>query len=649
MKKFKNLDKTWKEILYAASGFGPNLMMVLMGAFFTDAINPAALDIASNPGKIVQTITGTCLVAPALFSILWFIGKAFDGIIDVPFASLTDNLKTKWGRRRLPIAICFIPMVASYVLCWIPISATNVIANTIWFFVWSIIFFATYTMNLIAFYGSLSTVCYDEKQRVRVSSFKSFFDTISYVAVYALVPLILGLANINIDKLVFMLSPLMITMIIPLFMIKEGDKWEAKAIADGYDITPLAEEPSVGLIESLKLTFKNKPFMKWIIVNCCSFFGLQMFLVSMNALILGGMGLNSTQMAILNTCAFAPVPVMLYLFNKLINKKGIRFAFQTCLFSFAICILSFDFGSRFILGDNTMLKMIIGAIGGIIGSWAIGSFFMMPYMVPIQISSVEEKLTHKNHSAMYFAAQALTTSIIGAVASSLVYENIKTLFISNQAKGVVYATDVINQETGVITSALTNAANSFGVDAANVFNLGTLLVPIIVSVFCLVGFIFSFKMPKNYSPKEVAKDLGLEKEYEENKHLFPEEKEESSNKESLIVNIALWILSGSIFGFIWSMQVLNSINKTSEKKANKLLGLLSIVPPLSIVPCLIANKMINEKLDSLGIEHKKHTVIVAIFALTGLNFISLSIIQHKLNKIVDTKVEQPLETASKLA
>ena len=649
MKKFKNLDKTWKEILYAASGFGPNLMMVLMGAFFTDAINPAALDIASNPGKIVQTITGTCLVAPALFSILWFIGKAFDGIIDVPFASLTDNLKTKWGRRRLPIAICFIPMVASYVLCWIPISATNVIANTIWFFVWSIIFFATYTMNLIAFYGSLSTVCYDEKQRVRVSSFKSFFDTISYVAVYALVPLILGLANINIDKLVFILSPLMITMIIPLFMIKEGDKWEAKAIADGYDITPLAEEPSVGLIESLKLTFKNKPFMKWIIVNCCSFFGLQMFLVSMNALILGGMGLNSTQMAILNTCAFAPVPVMLYLFNKLINKKGIRFAFQTCLFSFAICILSFDFGSRFILGDNTMLKMIIGAIGGIIGSWAIGSFFMMPYMVPIQISSVEEKLTHKNHSAMYFAAQALTTSIIGAVASSLVYENIKTLFISNQAKGVVYATDVINQETGVITSALTNAANSFGVDAANVFNLGTLLVPIIVSVFCLVGFIFSFKMPKNYSPKEVAKDLGLEKEYEENKHLFPEEKEESSNKESLIVNIALWILSGSIFGFIWSMQVLNSINKISEKKANKLLGLLSIVPPLSIVPCLIANKMINEKLDSLGIEHKKHTVIVAIFALTGLNFISLSIIQHKLNKIVDTKVEQPLETASELA
>jgi len=268
MKKFRNLDKIWKEILFSASGFGPNLMMVLMGAFFTDAVNPAALDLASNQGKVVQTITGTCLVVPWLFSLLWFVGKVFDGVIDVPFASLTDNLKTKWGRRRLPIAICFIPMVVSYILCWIPLG-DNKLANTIWFFVWALVFFATYTMNLIAFYGSLSTVCADEKQRLRVSSFKSFFDTISYVIVYALVPLILG-SGIHVDKLTFILSPLMLTMLIPIFMIKEGEKWEKKAIAEGYDITPLAEEPNVGIVESIKLTFTNKPFMKWCVVNCCA-------------------------------------------------------------------------------------------------------------------------------------------------------------------------------------------------------------------------------------------------------------------------------------------------------------------------------------------------------------------------------------------
>ena len=78
---FGNLDKIWKEIIFAASGLGPNLLMVLMGAFFTDAVNPSALDLASNANKAVQTIAGTCLIVPWLFPILWFLAKSFDGFI----------------------------------------------------------------------------------------------------------------------------------------------------------------------------------------------------------------------------------------------------------------------------------------------------------------------------------------------------------------------------------------------------------------------------------------------------------------------------------------------------------------------------------------------------------------------------------------
>ena len=36
-----------------------------------------------------------------------------------------DNLKTKWGKRRLPIAVCFIPMVISYAMCWWPIGGAD--------------------------------------------------------------------------------------------------------------------------------------------------------------------------------------------------------------------------------------------------------------------------------------------------------------------------------------------------------------------------------------------------------------------------------------------------------------------------------------------------------------------------------------------
>ena len=636
--KIVSLNKKWKEVLYAFSGFGPNFLMVLMGAYYSDAVNPTAM--GSGGSQAGQVITGFCLVYPILFSVLMILGKIFDGVIDIPFASITDNLNTKWGRRRPPIAICFIPMVLSFALCWVPlfrsssITAAQQIGNTIWFIFWALIFFATYTMCLIAFYGSLSNVCVNESQRLRVSSFKSFFDTISYCVVYALVPLALqGLSKglgWGIDKFVFLALPLMLTMIIPLFMIKEGKKY-------GYPENEGKEvNEKIKLGESFKITFKNPIFKRWLVVNCCSFFGLQMFLVAMNAMIIGGMGFNGLEMALANTCAFAPVPIMLYLFNKLKNKKGIRFAYQSCLLAFSLSIMSFFFGSTFICGSNhKSIQLIIACVGGVIGSWSIGSFFMMPYLVPAQISSVEEKLVGKNHSAMYFAAQAFTTSVVGALASYGVYDILKNLFITKDFRMVW------NTKVGSYSDALEYAANELlHCDTSSVFNFGTLIVPFIVAIMCIVGFIFAFKMPKDYTPKVVLKEF---------KRLYPnldfdkisvQEDESTEEKgEIIFVLIALFILSGGIFGFIWlGILLYNKVikDKTSSKTIKGILSCL--IPFFGIYVLLNINKKLLKTADEKGITIKNHSLIYIISSIIlpvlPFNVIALSFLQKDVNKIL---------------
>ena len=249
----KLLNTKWKEFLFAFSGFGPNFLMVLMGAYFTDAINPSAL---VNAGEFQRFASGACFILPALFPILYAIAKAFDGIIDIPFAHITDTLSTKWGRRRPAILVCLIPMLVAYVMCWMPIGgADGQLVNTIWIILWALVFFGTYTMGMIAFYGSLSTTCVDEPQRLRVSGYKAFFDTISYCLVYALVPVILSSAQMYINEFVYLCSPLMLTLIIPLFMIKEGEKY-------GYPEKEGLKEEKITIGESLRLTFKNKVYMR---------------------------------------------------------------------------------------------------------------------------------------------------------------------------------------------------------------------------------------------------------------------------------------------------------------------------------------------------------------------------------------------------
>lgn len=462
-----SLNKKWKELVYAASGIGPNLLMVLMMAYYTDAVYPVGL----KAGKEVWSVTGYSLIYPAVWGLCWTLVRIFDGIINVPLAHLTDNLRTKWGRRRPMIVMAFIPMVLSYLFLWLPIEyRENSVANTVWIIAMAAVHFVTYTMCMLAFYGSLSSVCHDEAQRTRVSNFKSFFDTIGYCIIYALFPVFLGM-GFNIRDLVFKCMPLMLTMLIPLFLIKEGVKYEGEGALDVQTRT--------GFFASLKTAFGNKLFMGWMIPNALSFFGLQLFLSAQNAMISGWMELGPSYAAIMNTCAFAPVPLMLYLYYRLYKKHGIRIAYRTALLFFSVAILSFLFGGSVFWGNDIVPKLIIGCIGGIFGSYSIGAFFSMPYLVPSQIASMELALTKKDNTAMYFAVQAILTSIAGAISTGVVYEYIKGLQV-------------------------------FGIE-----RFGLAIVPCIVSVGCIVGAIFCMNIPKHYTRELVAKRLGIELDAEE--------------------------------------------------------------------------------------------------------------------------------------
>lgn len=680
MKKV-SLNKRWKEVLFAATGFGPNLLMVLMMAYFTDAVIPTGLN--ADVGFWSYGTSATVLVSVIVFPILWTIGRVFDGIVDVPLAAFTDNLKNKTGKRWIAILIAVVPMILSFILCWIPVfgkgeglSIGAQIGNSIWIFFWSIVFFASYTLALITFYGALSDVCEDQTQRARVSAYKSVYDTISYALVYAAIPAIFKAIGVPIWQVALYGSPLMLSILIPIFMQKK---------VEGEAVKTISEDKTVPIGTSIKLTLESKPFMKWTLVNCVAFFGLQMFLVAQNALISGVMNLGAGWAAVLNTCAFAPVPLMLYLFNRLRKKVGVRPVFQSALLSFGICIFSFCLGSQWFWGDAVMPKLIIGAIGGIIGSWGIGAFFMMPYLIPTSIASVEEEVTGKNHSAMYFAIQALATSIVGAIASSLVYNYLK---LWTTPSGKFYE----DKASGEMVEMF--------------WKNGVSMVPFVVFVACILGFFFCFLMPKRYTAKttymdikesaerrlpklekkralyllkikeaEIAsKELGeaekelalksldglkakvvkIDKEILETKgiltykfdekHSIGNEEDRVLEKNSLFANVALWVLSGGIFGLV---SVLLDIRKLKVAGVKLSAGTKAIaicacfVPFLGILADVKFKKAFEEleKIHKLDLGVKRFVPSMIIFACIPvpymMNVYSLAIRCDMLNKISD--------------
>lgn len=660
------LDKRWKEVLFAAAGIGPNLLMTLMMAYFTDAVIPTGLQADIN----FWSYGGVIIVYTAIFPILWTIGRVFDGLIDVPLAVVADNLKDKKGRRWIAILISVVPMIVSFVLCWIPICGTSpdmstaqLIGNSFWIFFWSIIFFGSYTFALITFYGSLSEVCANQTQRARVASYKSAFDTISYALVYAAIPAIFKAINIPIYQVAIYLSPLMLTILIPVLLRNKNAK----------DVNT-NENKSVSFGMSFLLTIRSKPFLKWLIVSCCTFFGLQMFLVAQNSLISGVMNLGVTYAAILNTFAFGPVPLMLFLFNKVRKQKGERFMYQICAISFALGMLSFCLAGQYIWGDNIVPKLIIGCLGAVIGSIGTAGFFMMPYLIPTTIASVEEKITKKNHSAMYFGIQALLTSFSGALASSLLY-------------------DYLKQWTMPATGGET-------------WKCGVSLVPIIAAFMCMLTFFFCFLMPKRYTAKTIYYDLKASaiKDLErikkkrakiiaklkihktkievsdrpnaEKKSLYGLYQTRSKNalarleknekdllavvnykfttadssgdeedrliaNDSVLVNVCLFFLTGGIFGIVSLFVDIGKLKRLGIKiKASEyvLLVLSLIIPFLNIYTTNYFNKHLLEiaKKRRLQIkQYKKAVFITNLLIPLFLNIIGLAIRTNNFNVISD--------------
>lgn len=416
--------KKWQEPLYGLGGFGPAFMYQVAMSYLITFYVPTQNDIL---------LKGALILAPAiLFGILFTIARVIDAVIDVPIASWTDNLRHKWGRRRPLMVLGFAPMIIAYGLMWFPPFGTGGgVGNAIYLMIISILFFTSYTMTTVPYLSALSEIVPDEKSRVRVASWQTFFHTIGYVLAYVLVPILFD--KLGKQTAILLLLPTMLTMLAPIFVMKErsskGDDAERPA------------EPHVPLFRSLALTLQNKTFRRYMYVYATLFFGLQLFLGGIKYMANDMMGLSDTSLGLMNAAAFAPIPIMLILMNLISRRKGIRLSLRIALVSFAVAMLLFTLGwTKLGIPIN---PIIIGLAAGVIGSFAIGVFFTVPYAIPAQIAAQEAEATGKNRSGMYFAVQGMVNQIMAALAGSLVLSNLITIKTPDINTGAIFVGPVV--------------------------------------------------------------------------------------------------------------------------------------------------------------------------------------------------------------
>lgn len=399
----KKITSRKKLILFGCSGLGVNILNIIMGSYLTSAL--IAKGFVDHVAE--WTYLDKDIVVAGLWSVFVFLAKALDGIIDLPFATFADSLKTKLGRRKTAILIGYIPMIIAYLLFLIPLKSEVSYLNTIWFGVLLCVFYACYTLTMLTYYATFAEICQDRKDTLFLSNTKSICDVVYFSLCFALIPVFIQL-NINIRMVALIFLPLSLTMIIPFFLLKENE--------DGGEIRKLT------LKSALSTSFKDKAFIIWMSACAISTIGLQLFLGGINELF---SNVESLNMTVVMASSFAPVPLTIMAYNKFTKRFGIAFAYRFVLsmFSVGMCVMLLCY---YLNGVVTPLILnVIAICGGIVVSFAIGAFFSVTYVVPTGLAQLQFEKTGESVSSMYFAVQGLFEGIAAGIATGIILVQLK--------------------------------------------------------------------------------------------------------------------------------------------------------------------------------------------------------------------------------
>ncbi len=390
--------KKGKLILYACSGLGVNMLNIIVGSYLCSALLVGGFD------KHVEqwTYLNKDLVIAGLWGTLVLIAKIIDGLIDIPFSHFTDNLRTKWGRRKPSLVIGFVPMVIAYLLFLIPLNDGATILNTIWFAAMLFIFYGAYTLTMITYYATFSEIAQNEQEISLLSNAKSVCDVVYFCLGFALVPAFVSM-GMNIRTVALIFLPLSLTMLIPMFLLKE------KPIDMSAPKPPKGERVTVA--KSFGFVLKDKPFILWLCVLSIMNVGLQLFLSGINEFF-STAGLNMT--FIMASC-FVPVPLTILLYNKVVKKRGLGFGYRYILLVFSIGMALMYLCPM--LPEKLMFPYAI--MCALIVSVSIGAFFSVTYSVPSFCAALRRK-ENESSSSMYFAIQGLFEGASAGLASGVI-------------------------------------------------------------------------------------------------------------------------------------------------------------------------------------------------------------------------------------
>ena len=366
-------------------------------------------------GGGTQTVIGLWLfffytevagLSPAEAGLIFAIAKVWDGIIDPITGYLTDNIRTRWGRRRIFFVICG-PMVLTFALLWVS-------GFSFLYYLVSYMVFCTVLALLMVPYDTLpSEMTSDYDVRSKMSGARMLFAQVgSFLAAFIPGQIINFVPN---KEHAFVIVGITFAVLcsLPWIFVYKGT-WERDNVPEPEKNGTLFKS-IISLYKEMLSTFKLKTFRVHLCMYIGGSVGLDifgaLFIVYLLLILQVNPTMGSTAMSVMTFCQCLGIPLFTWLCMRVGNANAYKVAIAMIIASIAFY--------RFLNPSMTDLTLcIIG--GAIVLGVARGGTYMIPWNVYVFLPDVDEALTGRRREGIYAGVMMLMRKISQAVAMMVV-------------------------------------------------------------------------------------------------------------------------------------------------------------------------------------------------------------------------------------
>jgi len=245
-----------QQISYAFGNFGvafsPTVVAAWLGYFYY--------------GRETEAGEPILLVGKAAFGIIWFLCNALNGPTDPIVGYLSDNMRSRWGRRK-PWVVLGAPFLAlSFFFLWTPATDVPSVANNVILFLSLFGFWLFFTVVVAPYLSLLPEITPYDNERVRISAFMGGFEVLGTIAGNLLPPLF---AAFFAGGLLFLTSgfqamafcagmTLMLAFTLSVAFVKETYTPPSQAVSGGA-------QPVIRAMKEFGSTFRNMAFRPYVV------------------------------------------------------------------------------------------------------------------------------------------------------------------------------------------------------------------------------------------------------------------------------------------------------------------------------------------------------------------------------------------------